>query len=672
MQPVQLVDYGIIVFYLLVTMAVGLYMSKKAASSLDHYFLAGRSMPWYLLGIAGMTSWFDMTGTMIITSFLYMLGPRGLFIEFRGGVALPLAFLLVYAGKWHRRSGCMTGAEWMKYRFGDGLGAELVRVISAVMGIVCTVGMLAYLIRGTTLFLGMFFPYSPIVCTVFLIGLTTIYTTCSGFYGVVLADLVQGIIIMLSCLIVGFLAWNMVPDAASLATVAHQVTGNSQWVQTAPQWHTQMPKGYEVYQSLVLFSLFYLLRNVLGGMGSGAEARYFGAKSDRECGLQSLLQGFTVMLRWPMMIGFAVMGIYMVHSMYPDAAVVSRASEIVHSSYPGVGANSWHDLTSRIASAPGNYPADLINGLKDVLGPDWQAKLSLVGFGGTINPECILPAVLKNMIPVGLKGLLLVAMFAAMMSTFTGTVNGASGLFVKDIYQAFLRTRATNRELIIVSYISTLVLVVVGFVMGVAATSINDLWGWIVMGLTAGSIAPSLVRLYWWRANGWGMFAGLLLGGIGAITQRVFAHDMLEWQQFILMTVLSFAGTIVGSLLTPATPMDKLRHFYSTTRPFGIWGPVKATFDENQQREMTKEHRNDIVAVPFVLLWQVTLFLLPMQLVIKAYDSFWKTLPLFLVGMVGMYIYWWRNLPSAQDERDKAEILRREPESASAVKEGVS
>ncbi len=645
MHTLSILDYGIIIGYLVLTMAVGLYMTKKASSSLDDYFLAGRSMPWYLLGIAGMTNWFDMTGTMIITSFLYMLGPRGLFIEFRGGAVLILAFLMCYTGKWHRRSGCLTGAEWNIYRFGKGNDAQAVRVIGAVMGIVCTIGMLAYLIRGTSLFLGMMFPFPPTVCAFVIVAITTIYTMASGFYGVVLTDLIQGIIIMLSCVIVGVLAWQMVPDSSSLSKVALHVTGNSSWITSVPKWHTNMPKGYECYQSLVMFALFYLLRNILGGMGSGGEARYFGARNDRECGLQSLLQGITVMLRWPMMIGFAVMGIYFVSRTYPDMAVISKASQLIHSYYPAVTDAGWHDLTSRIANSPSHYSVDLINGLKATLGPAWASKLSLVGINGTVNPERILPAVLVNVLPVGLKGVILVAMFAAMMSTFTSTVNGTSALWVKDIYQNLIRPRASNRELIMMSYISTLLLVVAGFYMGICAASINDLWGWIVMGLTAGTLAPGLLRLYWWRCNAWGMFGGTVLGGIGAIVQRIFAHNMIEWKQFIIMTTLSFVGTIGMSLLTKPTDMNRLRYFYRTTKPFGLWGPVKSTFSSDERKELTHEHKNDIISVPFALLWQVTMFLLPMQLVIKSYSSFWMTLPLFLIGAAGLYRFWWRNLP---------------------------
>lgn len=670
-----MVDYVIILGFLAITMVVGFYMTKKASSSMDEYFLAGRSMPWYLLGIAGMTNWFDMTGTMIITAFLFMLGPRGLFIEFRGGAVLILAFLLCYAGKWHRRSGCMTAAEWMIYRFGKGKDAALVRVMTALMGLILTVGMIAYLTRGTSLFLGMLFPYPPTECAAVLIGFTALYTMCAGFYAVVFTDLIQGAIMMLSCFVVGIMAWHMIPSSASLAAIAGQVTGNSQWTHSLPVWHTSMPKGYEVYESLIMFALFYLLRNILGGMGNGAETRYFAAKSDRECGLQSLLQGVTVMLRWPMMIGYAVMGIYLVHRVYPDPTVVSRAADIIHSNFPNVSAGVWHDLTSRIATSPSQYPSAMISALKGALGAEWVSKLPLVGFHGTVNPERVLPAVLMYSIPTGLKGLLIVSLIAAMKSTFGGTVNAGSALFVKDIYQNLMRPKASNRELICASYFSTLALVAAGFVMGVYADSINDLWGWIIMGLTAGGIAPSMLRLYWWRMNAWGVVGGFL-GSLGAVVQRIFAPHMVEWQQFIIMTTLSFAGTIGLSLLTAPTSMEKLVHFYRTTKPFGWWGPVRDTLSKEEQKELAKEHRNDIVSVPFALLWQVTMFLLPMQLVIKSYSSFWMTLPLFLVGLAGLYWFWWRNLPPVKQDdfvERCADGLSAESETTLAdVKQGLS
>lgn len=646
MHQLAVLDYVIIISYLGLSLVMGVIMTRKASSSLDHYFLGGRNLPWYLLGIAGMANWFDLTGTMIITSFLYMLGPRGLYIEFRGGAVLPLAFMLAYTGKWHRRSGCMTAAEWMTYRFGEGKAAEGVRLLTAVVTVISTIMMLAYLIRGASLFLGMFFPFPPIYTTLVLVTVTTLYTMSAGFYGVVLTDLVQGIIVMVSCVIISFMAWHLVPNMTSLAATAQQVTGNADWSNTQPAWHTPMPAGYEAYSPLIMLAMFYLLRNMVGGLGTGAEPRYFGAQSDRDCGLQSLLQGVMVMFRWPLMIGFAVMGIYLVHTLYPDPVIVHRAADLIHAQYPATTAAFWHDLTSNIINAPAKQPPELIHNLQAVLGADWQGKLPLVGFNGNVNPEQILPAVLLNMVPTGLKGILVVAMFAAMMSCKNGLVNVASSFFVRDIYQNFLRPKAANRELIFASYASTLGIVIVGFYFGVAAKSINNLWGWIVMSLLAGQLAPQLLRLYWWRCNAWGMIGGTLMGIVGALLQRFWFPEMAEPTQFMIMAGLSFFGTIVGSLLTQPTPMAILQNFYRTTRPFGWWGPLRREFKGADRVAIDRENRNDIIAVPFALLWQVTLFLLPMQLVIKSYRTFWLTLPFFLVGVAGLHWFWWRPLMS--------------------------
>ena len=644
MHSLASVDYVIIFGYLSLSLMVGLYMSRKASASIDNYFLAGRSLPWYLLGVAGMANWFDLTGTMIITSFLYMMGPRGLYIEFRGGACLILAFLLAFTGKWHRRSGCMTGANWMTYRFGEGKTAEGVRLLTAVISILSSIMLLAYLIRGASLFLGMFFPYPPWETTLVLVVVSTLYTMGAGFYGVVLTDLVQGVIIVFACVIIGVMAWHMVPSTAGLAATAATVTGNQHWTDSRISLHTDMPAGYKQYEPLFLMTMCYLFRNVLGGLGSGSETRYFAARNDRECGLQSFLQGLMVMFRWPLMIGFAVMGIYLVQSLYPDGTAIHRAADLIHGYHPQVDEARWHDLTNRIINVPAGESPDLIASLRALLGANWQGKLPLIGFRGTINPEQILPAVLLNSVPTGVRGMLVVAMFAAMMSCKNGLVNSASAFWVKDIYQNFLRPGARNRELIAMSYLSTLAVVMLGFYFGMIATSINNLWGWIVMSLIAGGLAPGLLRLYWWRCNAEGMFGGLLLGAVGAVLQRIFAPAMPEWTQFAVMTTLSFVGTVGGSLWTEPTPAATLRHFYRTTRPFGWWAPLRGEFQGEERAAIDAENRHDILTVPFALLWQVTLFLLPMQLMIKAYTSFWMTLPLFLIGVAGMYWFWWRHL----------------------------
>ena len=649
MNNFETIDLFIITGYFVMTMIMGVIMTRYASKSMENYFLGGRSIPWYMLGIAGMANWFDLTGTMIITSFLYMLGPRGLFIEFRGGACLVLAFLIAYTGKWHRRSGCMTSAEWTIYRFGEGAASKWMRFLKAFMTIVTSIGMLAYLVRGTSLFVGMFLPYPPIYITAAIIAFSTIYTMLSGFYGIVLTDLLQGAIVILACIAISAMAFNQIESADALLKVASSVTGNAEWINSAPKWHTTMPEGYKMYESLILFATFYLLRNILGGMGAGDESRYFAAKSDRECGLMSMLQGVTLAFRWPMMMGFAVMGLFLVHHLFPNQDIVTEVTNLIKSFHPEATAAHWHDLTSQIVNNPSSCNPDMIQGLQSILGAGWQGKLHLVGFHGAINPEQILPAVILNSVPTGLKGFVIVSMLAAMMSTLTGEVNRSAAQFVQDIYKPFIKPQAGNSELLLMSYLSTLIIVLAGFYMGIAADSINSLWGWIIMSLCAGGLAPYILRLYWWRCNAWGIAGGTILGGIGAVVQRIFAVEMSELWQFGIMSGLSFLGTIGFSLLTKPTSQDYLLHFYKTTRPFGFWGPFKKLVPTSDYILWKKEHKNDILSIPFLLIAQVTLFLLLMQMVIHAWDSFWITLPIFLFASVGVYHFWWKNLPSAEN-----------------------
>ncbi|MBX3750320.1 MAG: hypothetical protein KF897_09545 [Opitutaceae bacterium] len=648
MPSLSTADLIIIGGYFLVTLVVGVIMTRKASQNLDEYFLGGRSLPWYLLGMAGMVSWFDLTGTMMITSFLYMLGPRGLFIEFRGGVALILPFMMAFTAKWHRRSGCMTAAEWMTYRFGHSRAANWMRLLTALMYIVLSIGMLAYLIRGTSLFVGLFVPYPPMLVTAILIAICAIYTMLSGFYGVVLTDLVQGLIIIAAAFLIGFIAWQATPDLAALNALAERVTGNASWTSSVPHVHTTMPRGYEMYETLLKFAMFYLLRNVIGGLGTGAESRYFGARSDRECGLQSMMQGLLIAFRWPLMVSFAVLGLFLVDRFFPQAETLEAAAAVIHRHYPDTPPAYWHDVTSDIVHRPEAVPAVAAE-LAALLGPNWQDKLPMVSVHGTINPEQILPAVLINSVPAGLRGFFLVAMLAAMMSTLTGTVNQAAAMMVRDIYQDRLRPAAGNRELLFASYGSAIFILAVGFWMGVNAGSINDLWGWLSMSLTAGMFAPQVLRLYWWRCNGWGVVGGTAIGVLGAILQRIFAPGLVEWQQLLVMSALSFASTIICSLLTAPTAPETLRHFYRTTRPFGVWGPLRAELPEAERAANDREHRNDLLSIPFIMLAQVALFLMTMQFMIRSWTAFAWTAVLLVIGLAGTYRFWWKNLAPADN-----------------------
>lgn len=652
MQFLNTFDYVIIGIYFSILVGLGFYLQKKASASIEDYFLGGRSIPWWALGISGMANFLDIAGTMLIVSFLYMLGPRGLFIEFRGGACLILAVTMLWTGKWHRRSKCITGAEWMLYRFGKGSGGKFAQLVVAIATIIGTIGMLGYMVKGVGLFLSMFIPLTPFWCAVILVGIATLYTIASGFYGVVFTDIFQSGIILIAVIVISAMALIKIGKVENFSAIATAVTGNSDWMSSKMQWTTQMPADYEAYKHLMLFSFFYLLRNVFGGMGMGNEPKYFGARNDRECGSLTFLWIFLMMFRWPMMIAFAVLGIFLVRDLFPDQSILIQAAEIIKSNVDIVSKNQWGDLLAGIINSPKSYPeiADKLHGL---LGTDWQQQLHLLSFEGTVNPEKILPAVILHNIPVGFRGLILIALVAASMSTFDSNVNITTGFFTRDIYQR-LKPNASNKELIYASWIFAVVIVIVGFMFGYMITSVNSIWSWITMGLGGGLLVPTVLRLYWSRFNGGGFAIGTFIGLVAAVLHKqiwaILANsfnvgELNDWKMFTMLFIIGLVASIIGTYITKPTDRKVTEHFYKTTKPFGFWGDFKSILDEDTKKTMLKEHRNDLLALPFTLGWQISLFLLPMLFIVGNMKAFWITLPIFCICLVGIYFFWYRNLP---------------------------
>jgi Na+/proline symporter len=651
-------DFVIIAIYFSILVGISLYLKKRASASLEDYFLGGKKLPWWALGISGMASWFDMTGTMVIVSFLYMLGPRGLYIELRGGVALPLVFVILWTAKWHRRSNCMTGAEWTVYRFGEGVGGQFTRIIAAAATMLGTVGMLAYLIKGAGMFLAMFLPWSPLVCSLVLIAVATFYTTVSGFYGVVYTDMFQSVIILAAVIVISVMAFLKVSEQGNLAMIASQVTGNQNWTSAVCNWKTTMPPGYEVYHNLMMFAFFYFLRNFLGGFGTGADPKCFGAKNEREASVLSFFWCWLLTFRWPLMMGFAILGIYLIHDMFPDQTVLVQAAALIKQHIGDIPKTRWADTLAAIANNPGAYSSDLISNLQHLFGSDWSTKLKLLSYEGTVNPECILPAVLLFNIPMGFRGLFIIALTAAAMNTFSAPVNATAGYFTRDIYQRYLRPNASNRELMSATYFFIFVLVVCGVIMAYTTKSINDIWGWIMMGLGSGFLLPSILRLYWWRFNAVGSVTGVFVGMLGALLQRVFYPGMVEWQQFLIIGMIGFAGSVIGSYCSSPTPPAILENFYKTTRPFGLWGPLKKILSPETRASMRREHINDIIALPFAMGWMVSLFMLPMELLVRNFYAFGVTLAVFLICLAGLYKFWYKNLPPATNPAENTDAIK--------------
>ena len=594
-----ILDYSIVIFYLIAMIGVGLYFQRKASGSIDSYFLGNRNMPWWALGASGMSSNLDVSGTMINTAFVFALGAAGFFIEIRGGVTLIMAFLMIFQGKWNRRALVMTLAEWMKFRFGTDKQGDLARLIAAGSIIIMTVAMITYFAIGSGKFVGEFLGIpsffglsSQFWAATLMIVLAMIYTVASGLYGVVWTDVFQGTLIFGTIIYICALAVVSfdLPETFQVSVPLRDGgfmaihTTRDAWTSIIPHWTLDMPENsiYSIYNLFGIAILFYLLKVTLEGSGGTSQymiQRFFASRSDRESGLLSLFWTFLLAFRWPFIAAIATMGV--------------------------------------------------------VLGTQQ---------GVIQDPETVLPVVINHMVPIGVKGLLVAGLMAAAMSTFDSTVNAGAAYWVKDIYQAYINPEASEKQLMRHSRWSSMIIVVLGLGFMLLIRNINEIWGWITSSLGAGLLIPTLARWYWWRMNGMGFAAGTVAGMAAAVIQRIFLPDIPEYFSFSIATSASLIGMIIGTYAAKPTDEKVLFEFYKRTRPFGFWGPVRNKIAASTMEMINRENRRDILSTVMAVPWQIVLFLTGMTIIYKRWDEFFWLVLILAALSTGLYFKWFRHL----------------------------
>ncbi len=589
------IDLTIIIGFLVLVTLVGYVMSRVASRGLDDYFLGGRKIPWWVLGISTSTSNFDMSGTMIIVAVVFALGMRGFLVELRGGVGVSLAFLMVFLGKWLRRSRVMTSAEWMKVRFGTDRQGRAAHLLSAVANVVLSLGMIIYFSKGAGKFLTHFLPFPELGCTAVMVGIGLFYTLMSGLYGVVFTDVVQMILLAITAIYVTVRAFVMrgavqlAPHFLALGLTVPADLGQS-LMQRAPQtWGPML----DVFGVCVMMWLGRSVLEGMGGVGGYTDQRFFAARSEREASLLTLEAIVLALLRWTMVAGLVVMG---------------------------------HQLLAR--GGPG---------------------AALIG----ADAEQVLPVVLSQMLPVGLKGFIVAGLIAAAMSTFDSTLNAGASYIVKDVYQSYLRPGATGEQLMSASRWATAGLCVAGVAFAALVPNINRIWGLITMGIGAGMFVPLFLRWYWPRFNGYG-FAGGTAAGIAA---ALVVNTGLGWPlhlAFPAVVLSAFAASVIFTLLAAPTDDALLAAFYVQTNPWGLWGRVARQAQQAglltaaQERDRLWEKLNDAVALCFAVPFQVCLLLAGMSFVFHAWPQFSFHCAVTALCALGLYFFWYRNLKSAE------------------------
>jgi len=565
------IDITIIIAYLVGIVIVGFLLSKRAGKNLDSYFLSGKSVPWYLLGISCASSSFDITGTMWFVYIIFIYGLKGAWIPWIWPTFIVI-FHMVYLAKWIRRSNVLTGAEWIATRFGSGLGGKLSQLSVVFFAIVSVIGFLSYGFQGIGKFAATFLPWdlSPNTYAVILMSLTTTYVILGGMYSVVLTDIVQFLFLTVSSVLIAVVAMSRISPAQIAAATPQGWQNfffgwhlNLDWSNIIPAVNDNIARdGYSLFFIFVMMILFKGILISMAGVAPNFDMqRILATRTPKEASLMDFSISIYLFPRWFMISGIAILGLVF-------------------------------------------------------FGPQLNAM------GPDIDFEMVLPYVINNFIPTGLLGLLLAGLLAAFMSTFDSTVNAGAAYITNDIYKTYINPNASDKQYVRVGYVASILIVVVGIIFGFMAKSIGSVTMWIVAGLYGGYAAPNILKWYWWRLNGYGYFWGMIIGIITAMILPVLFPQLSALNSFPIILVVSALACVLASLLSKPQEESVLKAFYTNVRPWGFWKPIhQKVVQENPNFKKNTDFKRDMVNIAVGLIWQVTLVVIPIYIVIKNFKA---------------------------------------------------
>ncbi len=607
----QSIDIDIVFAYFAVVVGLGLWASRRGAKDLEGYFLGGKALPWYLLGVSDASGMFDISGTMWLVYVLFLYGLKSVWLPWVWPTFNQI-FLMMFMSAWLRRSKVLTGAEWMATRFGRGRGATLAHLSVVFFALVNVIGLLAYAFKGIGKFAVVILPwrishlttgpFSDENCYAFvLLGLTSLYAIKGGMLSIVVTEVTQFAILTVAALSIGAIAMVQV----SPAMIAHNVPAG--WMNPFFGWRLDLnwtgildsandalhKDGNEMFS--IIFGLMFF-KGVLASLAGPAPnydmQRILATRDPREA---SLMNGMVnVVLLFPR---------YMMVTAITVLALAFTMPEL--------------------ASMPK---------------PDF---------------EKILPIVLSERIPSGLRGLLLAGLASAFMSNFAATLNAAPAYVVNDLYKRFVNAHAGGRREVALSRLVSLAFLAVGVVFGVLTERITSVMMWLVGSLYSGFVAANRLKWYWWRFNGhgyfWGMIAGVggaIVMGIPGVTEAIFGGPVNLLYTFPILFVISLVGSLAGTLATPPEDDAVLVAFYKNVNPWGFWGPIREkAMREDPSFVPNPDAGRDLSNVAVGIVWQLCLVMLPIYLVLRQPAGSLATGVLLAATTLYLKFRWYDRLP---------------------------
>ena len=615
----NIIDVSIIGVYVILTLFVGIWVSKRASKGLKSYFLGGNDIKWYFLGLSNGSGMFDISGTAWMVGILFLYGVKSFMFMWMWPIWNQI-FVMMFLAVWIRRSKVMTGSEWILTRFGDDRAGRASHIIVAIFAIIAAIGFIAYFFEGVGKFMTIILPWdltwflgetqlltSEQSYALIIIFLTTIYTVKGGMYSVVATEVLQyGIMVIAGILVAGY-TFFAISDVEITAVITEEWKNVFFGWELEDHWTGKFEafnrlidsEGYKMFGAFIGMTLFKgFFASIAGPTPSFDMQRILSTKTTKEAAYMS---GFTNLIlfipRYLLIAGIVVIALV-------------------------------------------------------AIGPSLTENGALTGEG----LEILLPKVINFHIPVGIKGLLLAGLLAAFMSTFSAFVNAGPAYIVNDIYKKYFKPNATSNHYIKASYISSFLVVGMGVFMGFFADSINSLTLWITSALFGGYVAANFLKWIWWRFNGWGYFWGMLSGLIIASMQFVmdqnkgnfsegsFLFEVAHIPAIYLFPVIfgfSLLGSFLGTYLSEPTDIKVLKSFYYNVRPWGWWNPVYETLKkEDDSLQKNTDFWLDMMNSLIGIIWQSSMILMPIFLIVRDYPKTISTTVVFIITSLILKFTW--------------------------------
>ncbi|MDA9358839.1 Na+:solute symporter [Flavobacteriaceae bacterium] len=521
-------DWGIIILFFALTLVIGIVVSRKAGTSTTEFFLSGRNMPWWLLGISMVATTFSADTPNLVTDIVRKNGVSGNWVWW-AFLLTGMLTVFVYAKLW-RKSGVVTDLEFYELRY-SGKGAAFLRGFRALyLGVFFNIMIMASVCLAAIKIGSVLLGFTAIETLVIASTITVLYSSLGGLKGVVITDFFQFILAMGAT----FWATYYIIDLPQIGTLENLLTH--------PNVVPKLDFIPDFQQREVFITLFILPIAVQwwsvwypgaepGGGGYIAQ-RMLSAKDEKNAVWATLLFNFAhyALRPWPwILIALASLIIF------PDIQSIQLA-------FPNIDPSIVKDDLA--------YPA------------------------------------MMTFLPAGLIGLIVASLIAAFMSTISSHLNWGSSYVVYDFYQRFVKPDASEKELVKIGRLSTVVLMIASALFALLLSNALEAFQ-ILLQIGAGTGLLFIMRWFWYRINAYSEVTAMTVSFILALYFKLI-HVKLGFDpiandiQLVLGVAITTVSWVVVTLLTSPSDKTTLNEFYKITQPGGPgWDKVVSDAKED-------------------------------------------------------------------------------------------